>query len=55
MGGEFLATLNQLVEQHGTTLYVSLALDELGLTTVQEIKDPDFFVRRVVALEEESR
>lgn len=51
----FLTELRALVDAQGTTLYVSLALDELGLVTVQQVRHREHFVRRVRALEEESR
>lgn len=51
----FVEELQNLVEIQGTTLYVSLALDELKLETVQQVTQREHFVRRVVALEEENR
>ena len=50
-----MSLLQEVVESQGTTLYVSLALDELGLTTVQEVTHREHFVRRVTALWEEAK
>lgn len=55
VGVSYAHQLQALVESQGTTLYVSLALDELGLTKIQEVTHRDHFVRRCVALREESK
>ena len=49
----FVDELNKLVEDQGTTLYVSLALGELGLTNINQVQHQQNFVARVVALFQE--
>jgi len=51
----FTEQLQDLVRAQGTTLFVSLALDELGLTSVQQVTHREHFVRRCVALWEEAK
>lgn len=51
----FAESVREIVERQGTTLYVSLALGELGLKTVQQVTHVEHFLRRVAALEEENR
>ncbi len=53
--GDFVVALKALIEAQGTTLYVSCALDELGIQTIKEVTHREHFVRRCVALEEENR
>ena len=49
--------VQSLIEEQGTTLYVSVLLDELSITYVEDVpkEKRDFFVRRCRALQLEDK
>jgi len=52
---ELLEEVTKLVEGQGTTEFVALALDELDLQYLTQVRHRSHFLRRVVALFEEAK
>ena len=54
---DFIRAMEALVESQGSERFAALALDELGITYVDEVEKDhrQFILRRVVALWEEAQ
>ena len=55
MTPEQVEEVRALIESQGTTAFVALALEELGLTFVEDVVFGEFFIGRVQALYEENQ